>query len=186
MSPRQISLVAGVPMRRAPVLGAAAAAADATPAPKDHPWGAERPPSPPAMRSDAPREAPATPPAPASEAATALIDGDESLPFLMEAGTCERADRVYSVALDQSGQHMLIGGRDKKCCLVRFGQLGAVARLTGDGHVASFADSGGSGEVLWEAHAEDVVYTVRALPCASMTFHSPFHACFHDLPPTFQ
>ena len=119
------------------------------------------------------------------------------LPCLLEAGRCERSDRIYAISLDHTGEHMLVAGRDKTACLVQFNSAGANGRRGADSasdganlttarpkdltHVTSKVDTrrgGGSDRdapwsrpaevgtadvtpiVLWEAKADDAIYTV--------------------------
>ena len=56
-----------------------------------------------------------------------------------------REDRVYAVALDEFGAHMVVGGRDKMVAMYRFDQE---------------APESGMREPMWEATSDDFVYDV--------------------------
>ena len=95
--------------------------------------------------------------APAPSSSSVEASKDSGVPYLREAGKIERSDRVYSISLDYHGQHMLVGGRDKCCCLVRFSdQLNEV----GAPAAASAPETAEGAEVIWVARAEDMVYSV--------------------------
>lgn len=69
-------------------------------------------------------------------------EGDASPIIVTEMCVVQRKDRVYAVALDETGRHLCIGGRDKACALYER------------------AEGGKDFSPLWEAKAEDFVYCV--------------------------
>ena len=78
------------------------------------------------------------------EAATGGAPGGRSsaAPVLTEVACVARTDRVYAVALDASGAHLCIAGRDKKCALYECN-----------------ADGSSMGRA-WEATSDDFIYAV--------------------------
>ena len=89
-----------------------------------------------------------------------LNQGDSSL-ILTETARVKRADRVYTVALDRGGQHMLVGGRDKFLALVRMPEAG---------------EKGGQPETVWEVVSDDFVYTAALSDLRRFAAHSgPSH-----------
>jgi WD40 repeat protein len=71
-----------------------------------------------------------------------MLNPDRPIKVMAELGRVQRSNRVYAVALDARGRHMLVGGRDKRVAMYR------VEDGTGHLHLA------------WEHQAIDFVYTV--------------------------
>ena len=71
-----------------------------------------------------------------------LLNPDMPIKVMTETGCVQRSNRVYAVALDAHGKHMLVGGRDKRVAMYRV------------------EDGAGGLQLAWEHQAIDFVYTV--------------------------
>ena len=85
---------------------------------------------------------------------------------LKEVGSVVRSDRVYAVAIDEAGKHLLVGGRDKKVALYGITAIAEAgvspkeleAKKT-EAKLSAAADEDGT-SLRWEHRAEDFVYAV--------------------------
>ena len=95
---------------------------------------------------------------------------------LLEVAQVRRSDRVYAVALDESGQYMAVGGRDKAVVLY------ALDSAPQESRAANRAGMGGGvGRIVWETASEDFIYTVALTPdlqyCAYGGTAKQVHLC---------
>ena len=80
----------------------------------------------------------------------AAIEKPGVSPPLTQISTVKRADRVYAVALDEKGENMVVGGRDKKIAMYD------IDRGTGREH----PEEGVEAVLVWEVTDPDFIYCV--------------------------